>query len=168
MEKKWRKPGLDGAEKKDTNGNMAEQLNSQDFPMLGPDWKRTSEPAYYNCLGFAMGEKRSWWPGEYPGWSDDYWPTGAPNEETAEAFAIAFATVGFVRCDSSSIDPGFEKIALYGISGIIKHAARQEEDGMWRSKLSLNDEDIEHNITGIEGPCFGRIVAIFKRRRKVR
>jgi hypothetical protein len=69
-----------------------------DFPKLRTlGFLRTSEPAYYNCVAFVVGDlQRNWWPGEYsPFWSIDYWPKGVPNEETVAAFQMALATVGF-------------------------------------------------------------------------
>ena len=70
---------------------MAEELYDVDFPNLRSlGFERTSEPAYYNCIAYVAGDfKRKWWPGNYhPFLSPDYWPKGAPNEETLEAFVL--------------------------------------------------------------------------------
>jgi hypothetical protein len=148
---------------------MPEEFYDRDFPNLRRlGYERTSEPAYYNCISFAVGdERRRWWPGEYhPIWSLDYWPPGAPTDETLEAFAVALGTVRFVRCgpnDGGRLEKGFQRIALYGLSeAAIRHAAKQMPNGKWRSKLGPH-EDIEHALDGLVGPCYGSVIAFFKR-----
>jgi hypothetical protein len=145
---------------------MSEEHYSRDFPDLTRlGYQRTSEPAYYKCISYVVDDlKRRWWPGEYhPRWSDDYWPASAPNEETLTAFCIALATERYVPCDDGSLEPEFEKIAIYALqSQEITHAAKQQPDGTWRSKLGP-DEDIEHTLDGLVGPCYGRVVAFLKR-----
>ena len=108
--------------------------------------------------------QRKWWPGEYhPRWSDDYWPPDAPNEETLSAFVIALGTKRYTPCDDDSLDPGVEKIAIYALpDGEITHAAKQWNDGTWRSKLGP-DEDIEHTLAGLGGPVCGTVVAFMSR-----
>ena len=73
-----------------------------------------------------------------------YWPQGSPLEETLAAFVRAFATLGFIPCNDDTLEPGFEKIAIYVNSqGKPTHAARQLHNGRWSSKLG-NEVDIEH------------------------
>src|SRR6266700_6331151 len=127
---------------------MAEQLYDADFPNLRKlGFRRTSEPGYYNCIAYVVGDfARKWWPADYPPfWSIDYWPSNAPKEESLEAFVAALATVGYAPSDNADAEPGFEKAALYALGGIVKHAALQQADGTWRSKLG-SDEDIEHTL----------------------
>jgi hypothetical protein len=148
---------------------MPEEYYDRDFPNLKKlGFRRTSDPAYYNCLAYAVGDlQRRWWPGEYhPFWSDDYWPAGAPNEETLAAFILALATVQYVPCPDGIREEGVEKIAIYALeNGIIKHVALQQVDGTWRSKLGPH-EDIEHTLEGLAGPCYGKVAAYLKRPRK--
>jgi hypothetical protein len=94
--------------------------------------------------------------------SVDFWPPDIPNETNLEAFTQAFATVGYVRCEGGEPEPGHEKVALYGIESEIRHAANQQINGKWRSKLGP-DEDIEHTLAGLEGPFYGVVVAFLKR-----
>jgi hypothetical protein len=146
---------------------MAEELYDIDFPnlrILG--FKRTSEPAYYNCIAYAVGDfKRKWWPGDYsPFWSVDYWPKDIQKEETVGAFTLALATVGYSVCNNADPESGIEKIAIYALNGVVKHAALQQEDGTWRSKLG-SDEDIDHTLDGLEGPAYGNVVAYLYRSR---
>jgi hypothetical protein len=52
--------------------------------------------------------------------------SGVPAEETLDAFAAAFATIGYVLCAGPEREAGFEKIAVYALaSGAPTHAARQ-------------------------------------------
>jgi hypothetical protein len=146
---------------------MAEELYDVDFPNLrSRGFRRTSEPAYYNCIAYVVGDfKRKWWPGEYPPfWSVDFWPADAPKEETLEAFVLAHASARFEPSPDGSLEIGVEKVAIYALQGIVKHAALQQDDGTWRSKLG-SDEDIEHTLDGLEGPTYGKVVAYLKRPR---
>jgi hypothetical protein len=143
---------------------MAQESYDQDFP----NWRetgidRTSDPDYPNCIAYAAGDaRRSWWPGDYPPNSRDYWPPNIPNEETVEAFSQAFATLGYVSCVNGDWEPGYEKVALYAQRNEVRHAARQQPDGTWRSKLG-KDEDVEHKLKGLEDGIYGKVVAFLKR-----
>jgi hypothetical protein len=130
-------------------------------------FERTSDPAYYNCIAYVAGDlRRKWWPGDYhPFISPDYWPKGAPNAETLEAFVLALSSVGYTLCADGEPESGIEKAALYALGDEIKHAALQQEDGTWKSKLA-SDEDIRHTLAGLEGPAYGKVVAFLKRPRK--
>jgi hypothetical protein len=146
---------------------MAEALYDTDFPNLRKTgFTRTSEPDYYNCIAYVVGDfNRKWWPDDYPPhWSIDYWPPNVPKEETLDAFTIALATVGFVVSKDGNLDAGFEKVAIYALAGIVKHAALQLANGTWRSKLG-SDKDIEHTVDGLEGPAYGKVIAYLKRPR---
>ena len=74
----------------------------------------------------------------------------------------ALATEHFEPCLDGSREEGFEKIAIYALGAEVRHAARQEEDGTWRSKLG-EDEDIEHTLDGLAGPLYGKVVAFLRR-----
>jgi hypothetical protein len=148
-------------------GEMPQANYPRDFPNLQGRFRRTSEPDYYNCIAHVVGDRtRKWWPGVYhPVWSLDYWPAAAPQGETLAAFAAALGTVGYGPCADGSLEDACEKAALYALdNGEITHAALQQADGTWVSKLG-SDEDIEHPLDGLEGGVFGRVVAFFKRPR---
>jgi hypothetical protein len=87
-------------------------------------------------------------------------------EETVDAFAAAFRTVGFELCENGKPEPGIEKIAIYALSGKPKHAARQLEDGSWTSKCGRG-EDISHTLDGLEGAEYGEPIAFLSRPRSV-
>src|SRR5205823_3917683 len=111
-----------------------------------------SETPAYNCIAWAVGRTdRPWWPAAG---GDAYWPDGIPNEETVEAFVLAFATLGFEPCDRGDPEPGYEKIALYARDGKPTHAARQLPDGKWTSKLGKESVVTHNTPRGVEGPVY--------------
>ncbi len=144
---------------------MAEELYDRDFPNLKRlGYRRTSDPHYSNCIAYAAGDGvRKWWPGEYPPRSGDYWPPGVPwDNESLDVFFQAFATLGYVPCPGGEWEPGYEKVAFYVLRGDVQHAAKQQLDGTWRSKLG-GDEDIEHTLEGLEGPAYGNVAGFVRR-----
>jgi hypothetical protein len=103
----------------------------------------------------------AWWP-DLQGIG--YWPEDAPRTERLESFYRAFASIGYSTCDDGGYEANFEKVALYALGGIPKHAARQLPDGSWSSKLGKHI-DITHTLRGLEGPAYGRVDGFMKRRR---
>jgi hypothetical protein len=109
------------------------------FPALRTSaYQITSPPDKdYNCIAHAAGDVKQWW------WPDSdlsndavYWPVGIVREETVTAFIAAFATISYTPCDTETLEPGCEKIALFAdAQGIPTHAARQLPGGRWTSKL---------------------------------
>ena len=123
------------------------------FPGLRDSEYRATSPATrdYNCIAWAAGDTRRWWWPNHDADNDAvYWPPGVPKEETLEAFAAAFATLGHSPCSGEEIEAGFEKIALFAKGEAPTHAARQLPSGRWTSKLGLR-EDIEHELHAVGG-----------------
>ena len=141
---------------------MVEPSLEDIFPGLkGQPYQVTSPPDYrYNCIAFAAGDSSNWW------WPDraaeDTWPAVVPRVETIEAFRDAFATLGYVPCDDDQQEPGYEKVALFALGGVPKHASRQLPNGRWVSKLGLS-EDIEHALHDLTGTEYGDVVFVMKR-----
>jgi hypothetical protein len=133
------------------------------FPSLRPgNYQITRPPTNrYNCIAWAAGDTARWW---WPvGHSQFFWPPGIAREETPAAFEAAFATLGYVRCDSLDGETGFEKVALFAdVNGVSTHAARQLTSGRWTSKLGELD-DIEHDLRDLEGDIYGIVVWFMKR-----
>ena len=120
-----------------------------------------SESTAYNCIAWAVGRTDAWW---WPAaGSDAYWPEQVPNEETVEAFILAFATCGFEPCDAAEPQPGYEKIALYARDGKPTHAARQLSDGKWTSKLGKGPVITHNTPRGVEGPVYGVVYCYLRR-----
>jgi hypothetical protein len=129
-------------------------LRGQPYQIQNPRDRR------YNCIAFAAGDSRNWW------WPDlaeeDTWPGGVARVETVAAFRDAFATLGYVICDDDRLEAGYEKIALFALAGVPKHAARQLPSGRWTSKLGPR-EDIEHALPDLTGMVYGSVVLVMKR-----
>jgi hypothetical protein len=108
---------------------------------------------------------RKWEPDPYNMY---YWRPNVPRELTIDAFMRAYGTLGYVECADGTVEPGFEKIALYGKQmpwGDIDptHAARQLPDRRWTSKLGPA-EDITHATpTDVDGPEYGTCVRFLRR-----
>jgi len=141
---------------------MVEPSLEDVFPGLRDQPYRIQSPRdrKYNCIALAVGDNRNWW------WPDpteeDTWPSGVARVETVEAFRDAFATLGYEVCSSDLVESGYEKIALFALTGKPKHAARQLPSGRWISKLGLR-EDIEHALHDLTGLMYGSVVLVLKR-----
>jgi hypothetical protein len=136
----------------------------QIFPGLARASYRVTSPydPDYNCIAWAAGDTGNWWwPG--PDLEREHWPAGVPREPTLQAFQAAFATIGYVACDSEEWESGFEKVALFGDDqGKPRHAARQSANGRWTSKLGRG-EDIEHGLHDVAGQIYGSVLLVMKR-----
>jgi hypothetical protein len=136
----------------------------QTFPGLAKGDYRISSPQAkrYNCIAWATGDSGKWW---WPGQNveEEYWPPTLARVETLDAFRQAFASLGFVACQGTELELGFEKIAfLANNNGEPTHAARQLPSGRWTSKLGFL-EDIEHVLHDLEGTEYGAVVLVMKR-----
>jgi len=113
----------------------------------------------YNCIAWAAGDTTSWW-----SYAAGYrWP-GADRTPFVESLVAIFAGMSYEICDSSSLEEGFDKIAIYAKAGLWKHASRQLPDGRWTSKLG-SDEDIQHTTPDeLSGNLYGTVHCIMKKR----
>ncbi len=92
-----------------------------------------------------------------------YWVEDVPAELTIEAFVWAYGTLGFLPCEDSELETGFEKIALYATpDGEPTHAARQLPTGKWTSKLG-RWQDIEHELEGLVCELYGSVKLVLRR-----
>jgi hypothetical protein len=74
-----------------------------------------------------------------------------------------FEDFGYQRCTTGTHEKGFHKVALYGLNGVVKHAAIQLETKGWSSKLG-KDVDIRHDsVSGVMGQAYGDILQFMKR-----
>jgi hypothetical protein len=121
----------------------------------------------YNCIAWAAENNSRWW------WPDNfgigYWPPNVPREESIDAFMKAYETLGYKLCYNESLEPGLDKIAIYGIRYSTKvvptHAARQMESGEWTSKVGPF-EDISHKtLDAVNGPVYGEMICCMSRPR---
>ena len=90
----------------------------------------------YNCVAHAADDSTRKWallPIPWPGY---YWPSKAVKGDGIEALVSVFETLGYELCAGDHLEDGYQKVALYvDQQGYWSHAARQEEDGAWSSKL---------------------------------
>lgn len=138
------------------------------FENLRPsDYEGKSHPTIdYNCIAWAAGRTdKPWWPAKFGGYS---WPKKLPREklgeETLVNFIRAFKRMGYKVCNNSSLEKGFEKVAIY-VKGQQNptHAARQLPSGIWTSKIG-DEEDIEHHtLAALQGSSYGKVGAVLKR-----
>lgn len=122
----------------------------------------------YNCLAWAAGEDfRVWWPDPL---GVGYWPPDVARLVTTPAFMAAYGTLGFTLCFDGTLEPGIEKVALYGKgprgAETPTHAALQLASGEWTSKLG-SFEDVRHITTSaVEGPVYGVVICYLGRPRR--
>jgi hypothetical protein len=143
---------------------MVERLERV-FPALrGTGYRVTSPPdRKYNCIAWAAGDTAQvWWPDEADTPDSAYWPSGVQRQETLDAFRDAFASLGYTVCNDDRLELGFEKVALFALLGVPKHAARQLPNGRWTSKLG-EWEDIEHALHDLTGMVYGSVALVLKR-----
>jgi hypothetical protein len=146
-----------------TDGKLAFYKENQ-FPNLAATRYTitSSQTATYNCFAWAAGENDRWWNPLEPT-NPYYWIEGIPNELTIAAFIQAYETLGYLVCENSEFEIGFEKIALYATPDEeVTHAARQLPNGKWTSKLG-RWEDIEHELEGLVCEMYGTVQKLLKR-----
>lgn len=133
------------------------------FPNLEHDYAETSEEtSTYNCIAWSMHDTGQWW--DHTGRYGTYWPEGLPLNNRIETVILLFAAKGYTPCDSHEHEEGYEKIAIYELSGWgVQHIARQLQDGSWTSKLG-EWEDIRHRSPlSVESDGYGRVSRYMKR-----
>ncbi len=134
------------------------------FPRLGQNGYRITSQAsqVYNCIAWAANDTGNWWWPLSRG-RVNYWPLGAPRDESVSAFQAAFAVLGYLWCNDELPESGFEKIALFADAhDMPTHAARQLDSGLWTSKLG-ELQDIEHQLRDLEGAIYGTVACIMRR-----
>lgn len=133
------------------------------FPGLAAEsYTITSEPnEAYNCIAWAAGDQTTWWSHA----SGYRWPS-AGRTPLIDSLVEVFVGLGFETCEGAAFEEGFEKVALYALGQIWKHAARQLPSGLWTSKLGLG-EDIEHaSPEALCGDQYGTTHCIMRREQR--
>jgi len=135
-------------------------IPGSEFPRLTETNHRVTSPETpdYNCIAWSVGDTACWWQ------PDVYWPVSTPPDDYGiGVLEQAYLALGFEDCPDDTLEPGFEKVALYGSSAFYTHAARQPANGRWSSKLG-RDVDIEHDTPfDVAGGVYGEIVQFMKR-----
>jgi hypothetical protein len=138
------------------------------FPRLITEPYRPIEGpgSHYNCIAWSAGLTNiNWWPDRNPpvNWE---WPSYAPADRTIRSFFILYAAHHYRLCANGEHESGMEKIAIYGSSSIVTHAARQLVDGAWTSKLG-GGPLLSHTLYGLtsnaSGAGYGSVLAFMSR-----
>ena len=121
------------------------RLSGEGYEIVGESSKR------YNCIAYAANDTNDWW--DIIG--KRYWPDYATRSDRMESLIEVFTGMGYQRCQDSSLESGYEKVALYEEQGEWKHAALQTPNGRWRSKMGpgpviehLNPESLSDGVYG--------------------
>ena len=115
----------------------------------------------YNCIAYAGGDTSRRW--DLP--TDYYWPPSVARSPSIETLAAVFGALGYEVCSGSSLEPGYQKVALYMEDGEWTHVALQMPNGRWRSKIG-DLELIEHQTpASLTGELYGRLYLHMRRRR---
>jgi hypothetical protein len=135
------------------------------YPALASGHFRITSPrdSSYNCLAFAADETRRCWPPSAFGGL--HWPAGAVAEDTLDGWISAYGTLGYTVSASAELESEWEKIAIYADRDFPLHVARQLPTGLWTSKLGPQ-EDIEHELAGLQGEEYGRVAVVLARPRE--
>jgi hypothetical protein len=79
----------------------------------------------------------------------------------------AFECLGYEICAGDRVEDGYDKVALYvDQQGFWTHAAKQEDDGSWSSKIG-EYEDIRHPTPHtMSGREYGQVMYSMRRPRR--
>jgi hypothetical protein len=130
----------------------------EQFPAAVGRYRLTSErDGDYNCVAYAAGVTDEWW-SHLP-----WFPWPAARSPLAESLVAVFAALGYEPCAIATIEPRFERVALYAKDNIWTHVAWQLPSGEWASKLGAA-EDIEHDTPEcLCGDLYGAVHCIMRR-----
>jgi hypothetical protein len=153
---------------------------STDFPNLGDDFEvigpgtrnptRAREAAFgekaragqvipgtYNCIAHTAGIKNVW--------VNPY--------QTVEGWDLFYGPLGYRASDrtDTSLEAGLQKVAVYATraagreSKEYTHAAIQDGDGTWTSKLGSGPLIRHRTADAVSGPAYGEVVRVYSRKR---
>jgi hypothetical protein len=135
---------------------------NKDFPVMTINNCRPTSVATrnYNCIAWAYGRNDVWCEPDPKGMY--FWPIQI-REYSIKAYEELFFSIGYSRCDNSTPEKDYQKIALYIKDGKPAHAARQLPSGKWTSKLG-QDIDIEHDTPDVLNCETYGVATIFMKR----
>ena len=129
------------------------------FPHLGSDFEVLAPSTEdYNCIAYSLGRLSVW-----------INPQTGPEQNPFAAMDLLYQDLGFIRAGTLevSLESGKRKVALYatltsdGRIERITHAAAQETDGNWVSKLGQGPLIRHETPAAVSGPLFGEPVAVY-------
>ena len=132
------------------------------FPRLAASGYHKCSPVdpTENCIAHAAGAVGEWWEPV----DDQVWPDSAPRDYSVAALVAVFRGLGYETCDSDAIEPGWEKVAIYGDDHEYTHAARQDlGSGQWTSKMGREDDIRHDSLDALAGGWYGDVRQIMRR-----
>lgn len=117
----------------------------------------------YNCLSWALSCNTR----PFENARGAFWPWENIPDDTADGWARVCMIHGFQECSDGQFEPGYEKVAIFQGTHSYDdlHAARQDKNGRWKSKLGVQGPDIDHNNLSDLKSGYGDVVRYLKRRR---
>ncbi|MGB8536500.1 MAG: hypothetical protein WCD57_08810 [Acidobacteriaceae bacterium] len=117
----------------------------------------------YNCVAYAVGDlTQFWYDLNVKGY---YWPPGAGSADTIQGWIRVFEIHGYRETEDRTLEPEYEKVAIYASADGPEHVARQKASGMWTSKAGKGI-DLEHTLEALEGAFYGKVERVMKRKCK--
>lgn len=152
--------------------NERDEFLERLFPNLAKTGYLLTSPETdeYNCIAWAAEDNEQYWdPAPFDPDSDYYWPENVPRELTLGAYIKVYETLGYIVCNTSLYEKGFQKVAIYFNTKTRQptHVARQLNDGTWTSKLGKLQDITHYKLEGLEGGLdyddYGEAIAFMKR-----
>jgi hypothetical protein len=140
---------------------MSKSDVEQDFPaLMGMKYDLSDEDFNYNCLAYALGDRRNWW--EPPKGYAQYWPPGYPNDVSVQTVESIIKDYGFTVDSDADSTPETDAIAIYAEGNEWTHFAKFSA-GSWSCKLGEG-----HDVVGVpkehfEGKLYGKVVKVLSR-----
>lgn len=146
-------------------GNLQTAIDSllNDFPLLrNPgNFQQNSLPdPRYNCIGWALGLDCLFVASDSIPWH--WWPDGVNRDFSEIALLECFKCFGFLECDDSTIEPLFDKVALYSLDGQWTHAAKVVAVDRYHSKFGYNVDGF-HTSGSVLSTKYGTVYQFMKR-----
>ena len=140
---------------------LAGEVVRQLLPHLGEDFEVLAPPTRaFNCVAHALGRQDEW-----------INPVTGPPEDPFREMDRRYGEHGFTRLPTLDLAlvPGVQKVAVYALrnagGGVeeITHAALQEADGTWSSKLGQGPLIRHGTVEALAGPAYGEPVTVYVR-----
>ena len=113
----------------------------------------------YNCIAYAAEDRSRWWDHT----PRRYWPSYATRSKRIESLQEVFNGLGFQECEDDSVEPGYQKIALYEDQGAWEHASVQMPNGAWRSKMGEGPVIEHRSPSSLSGGPYGNATVYMRR-----
>lgn len=163
---RWDKPGktpLDLARNGEERWRFETPSERAGFPRLGDDYEILAPASSeYNCISWSLGVTDRW-----------IWPVQARSSIFFSDFDDLYTRHGYRRLSTLAFDQlaDHDKVVLYAkvnASGVLEptHAARQEADGSWTSKVGKMPLIRHLHPRDLEGGTYGEPYAVYVRARK--